>query len=453
MAESYVQLPPQSTGLKMRTVENTISSNLVEQSVSTLADSTGNLVTATSNRLDVNIQAIPAGSAAIGSVSVSNFPATQPVSGTVTANAGTGTMAVSGPLTDTQLRATAVPVSGTFYQATQPVSGTVAVTGAGDATAANQSTANTSLGGVTETAPASDTASAGLNGRLQRIAQRLTSLIALLPTSLGQKTMANGLAVTVASDQSALPVTGTFWQATQPVSGTVTANAGTGTMAVSGPLTDTQLRATAVPVSGTVSVNALPAGSNIIGDVRVVNNRNSTFVGFGSTFKIAGIAGTAGQKLFTMHNATGSTILVDITALNINLQATVAKTVAPPNIRVHRITVLPTGGTAVPKIAADTNQSSSSSLTILQGASSDTAASAITATIPGSNIVVTMNAERLLTVVGQDYQTGLDLLPINGKTITLRALQGICIELVYTLATQNPTTDLWGVNVVWEEYS
>lgn len=43
----------------------------------------------------------------------------------------------------------------------------------------------TSLGSVTETAPATDTASSGLNGRLQRIAQRITSLIALLPTSLG----------------------------------------------------------------------------------------------------------------------------------------------------------------------------------------------------------------------------------------------------------------------------
>src|SRR5262245_20661604 len=40
------------------------------------------------------------------------------------------------------------------------------------------------LGSLTETAPASDTASSGLNGRLQRIAQRLTSLIALLPTAL-----------------------------------------------------------------------------------------------------------------------------------------------------------------------------------------------------------------------------------------------------------------------------
>lgn len=72
------------------------------------------------------------------------------------------------------------------------------------------------VGTLTETAPGTDTASSGLNGRLQRIAQRLTSLIALLPASLGQKTAANSLAVTVASDQSAVAV-----------SGTVTANAGT----------------------------------------------------------------------------------------------------------------------------------------------------------------------------------------------------------------------------------
>jgi hypothetical protein len=60
-------------------------------------------------------------------------------------------------------------------------------------------------GALTETAPATDTASSGLNGRLQRIAQRLTSLIALLPASLGQKTMANSLGVAIASDQGNLP--------------------------------------------------------------------------------------------------------------------------------------------------------------------------------------------------------------------------------------------------------
>jgi hypothetical protein len=76
----------------------------------------------------------------------------------------------------------------------------------GAATESTQTTQNTLIGIVTETAPASDTASSGLNGRLQRIAQRITSLIALLPTSLGQKTMAGSLAVALASDQSAVPV-------------------------------------------------------------------------------------------------------------------------------------------------------------------------------------------------------------------------------------------------------
>lgn len=46
-------------------------------------------------------------------------------------------------------------------------------------------TDGTVIGIVTEAAPGTDTASSGLNGRLQRIAQRLTSLIALLPTALG----------------------------------------------------------------------------------------------------------------------------------------------------------------------------------------------------------------------------------------------------------------------------
>lgn len=56
-----------------------------------------------------------------------------------------------------------------------------------------------------------------------------------MPASLGQKTMAASLPVVIASDQSAVPVSGTV--------------AISGAVAVTGPLTDAQLRATAVPVS------------------------------------------------------------------------------------------------------------------------------------------------------------------------------------------------------------
>lgn len=48
----------------------------------------------------------------------------------------------------------------------------------------SESDFDTKAGSLTETAPATDTASSGLNGRLQRIAQRISSLIALVPAAL-----------------------------------------------------------------------------------------------------------------------------------------------------------------------------------------------------------------------------------------------------------------------------
>jgi hypothetical protein len=71
-----------------------------------------------------------------------------------------------------------------------------------------QKTLATLQGAVNETAPASDTASSGLNGRLQRIAQRLTSLIALLPTAIGPTAKAAALSVTLASDDPSVALSG-----------------------------------------------------------------------------------------------------------------------------------------------------------------------------------------------------------------------------------------------------
>jgi hypothetical protein len=69
------------------------------------------------------------------------------------------------------------------------------------ATRLSESDFDTKAGSLTETAPATDTASSGLNGRLQRLAQRLTSLISQLPAALGQTTAAGSLSVVSASDQ------------------------------------------------------------------------------------------------------------------------------------------------------------------------------------------------------------------------------------------------------------
>lgn len=95
-------------------------------------------------------------------------------------------------LANTGANATAVKTDGSAT--TQPVSGTVAIT---SATLLTEADFDTKVGSLTESAPGTDTASSGLNGRLQRIAQRLTSLITALGTpfqaggSIGNTTFAS----------------------------------------------------------------------------------------------------------------------------------------------------------------------------------------------------------------------------------------------------------------------
>lgn len=55
-----------------------------------------------------------------------------------------------------------------------------------------QATQSTRIGDLTETAPGTDTASSGLNGRLQRIAQRLSSLITAITDRTAKTQITNG---------------------------------------------------------------------------------------------------------------------------------------------------------------------------------------------------------------------------------------------------------------------
>jgi hypothetical protein len=113
-------------------------------------------------------------------------------------------------------------ISGVHYQRVKMILGANG-TNDGDVASGNpMPVGGTILGATNETAPATDTAASGLNGRLQRIAQRITSLIALLPAALGQATMASSLAVVIASDQSALTA-----NPTRPATGTTTSVADT----------------------------------------------------------------------------------------------------------------------------------------------------------------------------------------------------------------------------------
>lgn len=235
---------------------------------------------------------------------------------------------VSGPLTDAELRATAVPVSDGGGSLTidgtvtaNAGTGTFAVSAAslplpsGASTAANQATGNTSLASIDGKTPALGQALAAASVPVVLTAAQLSALtppaaitgfatestLAALNAKAtaidtGNVTVVNEAAAGVyvrpgtsavfaVSDGSgsltvddgggsltvdgtvavsgSVAVTGTFWQATQPVSGTVTADAGTGTFAVSAaslPLPSgaaTAAKQPALGTAGTASADVL----------------------------------------------------------------------------------------------------------------------------------------------------------------------------------------------------
>ncbi len=102
MADSYIQVAPDSTGKLMQTYLNTISGNPVHAEAVSLVDSSGNPITT----LNVNV----------GSSINANFTGTVNVAQSGTWNIGTvatitNPVSVTGPITNAQLRASEVSIS------------------------------------------------------------------------------------------------------------------------------------------------------------------------------------------------------------------------------------------------------------------------------------------------------------------------------------------------------
>lgn len=160
---------------------------------------------------------------------------------------------------------TAFPVTGTFWQATQPVSGTF----------------------WQATQPVSGTfwqATQPVSGTFWQATQPVSAASLPLPTGAATSALQGaglpaalgaGGGVKIDGSGTALPVSGTFWQATQPISGSVTAT-----------VASTTLTATVHPAAGTVETSAL-----------------GFQVGIAAT--LMGTA-TAGRKALQIHNPGGS---------------------------------------------------------------------------------------------------------------------------------------------------
>lgn len=185
------------------------------QPVSLAVAPTTTVIQPTGTNLHVVVDAAPS-TPITGTVSVSNFPATQPISGTVTANAGTGNFIVA-QATAANLNATITgSVSVSNFPVTQPISGTVAATQSGAWSSTVTQTTGTNLHVVVDTAPTT-----AVTGTFFQATQPISAVSLPLPTgaatSANQSTEITSLA-TIASN--------TTNAGTPTVSGAVTANQG-----------------------------------------------------------------------------------------------------------------------------------------------------------------------------------------------------------------------------------
>lgn len=208
------------------------------------------------------------------------------------------------------------------------------------------------------------------------------------------------------------------------------------------------------PGSGAnVDVYTLPSGNT---RQTVLRADHGVYSGSTATFRIPGRAGTTGQKIFAIHNATGSSTLVEVQDIVVCLNQTVVKavTVMPPVISLYKVTVVPTNGSTPVKVAKDSSATATSaSVTVWSDASADgtSSATALTATLTTSMISREF-APRMITAAGLEMQQRVEFFSDELASIVLRPLEGIVVMLDYTLATQNPTTDQWLVTCKWEEY-
>ena len=260
----------------------------------------------------------------IGDVAASAYARMQNADGRLRVSVETG----GSGLTDTELRATAVPVSqvsGASWSTSSSIDAqtitlqTQQVSGATDSVS------------VIGTVPVSGTfwqATQPVSGTFFQGTQPVSVASTLGVDQVSGANWSTNIIGTV-------PVSGTFFQATQPVSvaltlgvdqvsGATWSTSVIGSVAVTGPLTDTQVRATSLPVEqvsgsnwSTSVVTALPTGANTIGAVTLSGALTSAVVTGPSAVgtvddgtapvQIAGIARQANPTAITAGGVVKST--------------------------------------------------------------------------------------------------------------------------------------------------
>jgi hypothetical protein len=175
--------------------------------------------------------------------------------------------------------------------------------------------------------------------------------------------------------------------------------------------------------------------------------------GFASTFRTLGNAATP-QNLFTIENAVGSTVLIGVRRLTIQMEATAALAAVASQFKTSRPTAMPTGGTVLTKLTFDTTLTSSASAVARAATASDGGAATVITAAAGATGWHQF-AQRMHTLAGQVILEDESLIPGLCETdpIVLRAGQALLVQLVQATAANNAATNNHVINCSWEEFT
>ncbi len=173
-----------------------------------------------------------------------------------------------------------------------------------------------------------------------------------------------------------------------------------------------------------------------------------------ATFRTLGAAATS-QFIFSLENTSGSVVKVKIRRLLVQMDATAVLTAVMPQIKTHRATVMPGGGTSLTKVQFDTAGTASAANVVARGATASDGGAATAITGTAGTVAWQQYCMRLHTAVGQVLAPDNNLLPglvdSTPKDFVLNANESIIVQVVAAVTTSNPATNHYFVNCVWEE--
>ncbi len=212
------------------------------------------------------------------------------------------------------------------------------------------------------------------------------------------------------------------------------------------------IRVPARNVAGDQLIRSSTVGGEQAQNVVSVSNRVVSAQINASAFRTLGAAALL-QNVFSIENAVGSTVLVAVRRMAVQLDATAVLAAVAPSVKVSRITTLPTGGTVLGKVPADTAQPSNASV-VVRGATA-TDGGAATAIVATAGVAFwTQLTMRIHTLVGQVVMEDESVIPglSENDPIILRAGEALLVQVIASATTSNPATNHWVVNTVFEEY-